>query len=318
VLTPVINNHGVTNLYLIPALLDTIRSTFFLAEAMLVLRVSMESARLLARLFFAIGFFSYGAQAQDLSASDILNKIAESYQRISNFSVVAEKKVDLDTDTSGRKYVAANADAGNTEVVYVGSHQSEYIQVRLLLSSSSKAKLLLKDGKKGIVAVNDGNVVWTLIPAQHAYTEMIARNAIRTSLESHDISGANLIQDYKSLLATRFLILPSYASWAKLENLETLKVGKDRKECYVLTIQKQGSSEKQKLWVDKAGFTIWKSVDVSRSPMDFWGDVVQTTVTVTTKQMDRNPSLDDSNFVFTVPEEARKVDVLKLSGENPF
>jgi len=101
-------------------------------------------------------------------------------------------------------------------------------------------------------------------------------------------------------------------------------VGQDKKECYVLTIQMPGGAQKQKLWVDKTAFTIWKSVDTgqrgntSMSGTYDRGVSLQTTVTVTMEQMTLNPSLDDSNFVFTPPGQAKKVDSLRLSGDNPF
>lgn len=204
------------------------------------------------------------------------------------------------------------------------SHKSDDIQVTLKVSGSSKARLLLKDGKKEIVVVCDGKVVWTLMPDQHAYTEVTARSAnIATpvyllQIGSNDISGGDLLEEYEVLLAARFQNLSSHESWAKLEHSETLKVGKDKKECYVLTIQMPGGSPRQKFWVDEKEFTIWKSTDTSLSPTGDAGVSLQTTVTVTTKQMALNPSLDESNFVFTPPDQAKKVDSLKLSGRNPF
>ncbi len=279
--------------------------------------MSTQSARFLAVLSFAISFCPHGAHAQDLSASDLLKKIAETYQHVSSFSVVAGKKVDLDTDPGRTEDVGPN-------VVQAGSHQSDDIQVTLMVSSSSKTKLLLREGKTEIVVVCDGKLVWTLIPAQHAYTEVTARSAnIETPvyllrIGSNDISGADLLREYETLVAARFQSIASYESWAKLEHSETLKVGKDKKECYVLSIQMPGGAQKQKLWVDKTEFTIWKSVDTTLGPWGDRGGTLKTTVTVTTEQMVLNPSLDDNNFVFTRPDQAKKVDSLKLSGKNPF
>lgn len=259
-----------------------------------------------------------GVHARELSASDVLKKVAETYRLASSFSVVAEKKVDLDTDTSGERYVAPTG-------LEVGpSHKSADIQITLMASGSSKAKLLLKDGKKEIVVVGDGKLVWTSMPAQHEYTEVTAMSANTQSpvqiirIGNNEISGVDLLMRYEILVAARFQSISSYESWAKLEHSETLKVGKDKKECYVLTIQMPGGAKKQKLWVDKKEFTIWKSVDTTLGPSGDPGVTLQTTVTVTIEQMTLNPSWDDSNFVFTPPEQAKKVDSLKLSGDNPF
>ena len=199
-----------------------------------------------------------------------------------------------------------------------------------MASSSSKAKLLLKDDKKEIVIVNDGILVWTLIPAQRAYIEMAARSAnIQTPVYllqngSNDISGVDLLQEYETLLAARYKSLASYELGQNWNIRRALKVGKNRKECYVLTIQMPGGAHKQKLWVDKTEFTIWKSVD-TRQSVDTGlsgtfnpGVSLQTTVTVNVEQIALNPFLEDSNFVFTPPDKAKKVDSLKLSGNNPF
>lgn len=195
-----------------------------------------------------------------------------------------------------------------------------------MVSSLSKAKLLLKDNRKEIVVVSDGKVVWTLIPAQHAYTEVTARGADTQTfvyllrIGSNDISGVDLLEEYETLFAARFPSISSYESWAKLERSEGLKVGKDKKECYVLTIQMPGGggAQKQEIWVDKREFTVWKTVDTTLYPRDYRGDSLQSTVTVTTKQMALNPSLDENIFVFTPSKQARRVDSLRLSGDNPF
>ena len=289
---------------------------------MLAFTMLTQRTNTLAVLLLAIGLYPHCAHAQQLSAKDLLMKIAETYGRASSFSVVAEKQIDLDTDTSGEEYLSLEKYTHPE----AGTHESDNIQVTLMASGSSKAKLLLihdnkqilKNDKKEVVVVADGKFVWTLIPAQHAYTELPARSAFIQNLESDDISGANLLRYYENLLAARFRSFSPYMPWAKLEHSETLKVGKDRKECYVLTIQKQGSVQKQKLWVDKTEFTVWKSVDTTVGPEGHPGISLQTTVTVTTKQMALNPSLDKSDFVFTPPEQAKRVDSLKLSGQNPF
>ncbi|HLV88875.1 MAG TPA: hypothetical protein VKV39_17950 [Candidatus Sulfotelmatobacter sp.] len=241
----------------------------------------------------------------------------ESYGRTSVFSVVAETKVDLDTDTSGRTHFRVDP-----HVVVTGSHQSYDIQVELM-GSASKAKLLLKENNKQIVVISDGKTVWTLIPAQRAYTELPATSPQGQKLMfmhrgDDEISGVDLLDKYQTLLATRFREAPGSESSAKLEHPEMIKVGKNRRECYVLTTQTPRGVEKEKLWVDKEEFIVWKSVDKTVMPSGYEGDVLQTTVTVTTKQMSLNPSLDESNFVFTPPDRAKNVTSLKLSGNNLF
>jgi outer membrane lipoprotein-sorting protein len=280
-----------------------------------------RSNKLLVALFCAFGFCPYGARAQSLSAADILQKVAERYRQVSTYSVVAEKAVDLNTDATGEIHNPYKALPPNT--VVAGSNQSEYIQVTLLASSSSKAKLQLKDGRKEIVVTSDGKRVSTLVPSRHEYTEAPAESMSIQMLPDifqiggHDLSGVDLLKKYEALVTIRFQNFPE-ARWAKLEKSKTLKVGKVKRKCYVLTIQVPGGVERQRLWVDKKEFTVWKSVDTTHDPEDFWGDILHTTVTVTMKQMIQNPSLDESNFAFTPPDQAKRIDALKLSGNNPF
>jgi outer membrane lipoprotein-sorting protein len=188
--------------------------------------MSTQGTRNLAVLFFAIGLCAHGAHAQDLSASDLLRKIAERYRQVSSFSAVAEKKVDLDTDRMGERYIRLDPNEGEA-----GSHESDEIQLTLMASNSSKAKLLLKHDKREVVVVSDGKVVWTFIPAQHAYTEVTAIAATKApvyflQIASNEISGVYLLQQYVPLVAARFRSISSYEAGAKLEHSETLKVAR--------------------------------------------------------------------------------------------
>ncbi|HVU44973.1 MAG TPA: hypothetical protein VHD85_02540 [Terracidiphilus sp.] len=279
--------------------------------------MSTHNSRVITAFLLAIGLCSHRADGQNLSASDLLNKIAQTYRQISSFRVVAAKRVDFDQNATMQPYVDPRG-------IQEGAlHESEEVRVTLMVSSSSKVKLLLKSDKKEVVVVCDGNAVWTLMPAQLKYTESILRSAsINTPahvvrIGSNDILGDYLLEQYRTMLDDRFRSTSNYEGWIKLESSQTLKAGKDKKECYVLVKQMPGSTEKQKLWVDKTAFIIWKSVDTTLLPSDL-GVVLQKKVTVTLKQLELNPPLDDSNFVFTAPNKARKVNSLKVSGSNPF
>lgn len=275
--------------------------------------------RVLTVISFLFGC-PYCAHAQNLSAADILKKVAEKYRLVSSISVVAERKVELDTDTSEEKY-----SAGNVEGTVSGSFAaSQLMEVTLMVSSSSKAKLWLKNNKKEIVAVTDGKVVWTLLPAHNAYTELPARSpdinryVFMLRIGSDQISGMNLLEEYEALVADRFRSISDWGPWARLQRSKALKVGKGQKECYVLTIQIPRDSQKHKLWIDKKEFTVWKTVDKTVFPTDYSGDTLHTTVTLTTKQMSLNPSLQESEFVFRPPDHAKRVQSLKLSGYDYF
>lgn len=256
--------------------------------------------------YFSLGVCPARIHAQELSVGDLLKKVETTYRQWSSFNIVAEKTVEVAT-------VGESNVGGST--VRSNFHQSENIQVELAATGSSKAKLQLKDEKKEIVVISNGKLVWTFIPAQQAYTETTAEDAgAQKPSGGKDISGVDLLRNYEILVAARYQSLSPYASSAKLERSEKLKVGGDKKDCYVLMIQTpQGSHE---LWIDKAQFIVWKCVDTSAAPSE--GISLQSTVTVTAKEIAINSNLEDTVFVFAPPGQAKKVESLRLSGKNPF
>lgn len=268
--------------------------------------MSTRPTRCFIAFYLSLGVCPARTHAQELSVGDLLKKVEATYRQASSFNIVVEKSVELAT-------VGESNVGGST--VRSNFHQSENIQVGLVAASSSKATLQLKHEKKEIIVIRNGKLVWTFIPAQQAYTETTAENTREQEPSgSKDISGVDLLRNYEILVAARYQSLAPYASTAKLERSEKLKVGGDKKDCYVLMIQTpQGSHE---LWIDKAQFVIWKCVDTSPTPSE--GISLQSKVTVTAKEIVLNSNLEDSAFVFTPPGQAKKVDSLKLSGKNPF
>ena len=253
-----------------------------------------------------------GAQAQqELSADDILKKVSETYRQASGFSLVADGKIDRDGDAGLTPNVGGFHGSDSVEVILMGS----------MTSSSPKAKLLLKDENKEIVVVNDGMFISTLLTAKHEYTVADFRTSY-TPVGSDEISGAGLLLEYEFMTATSFRKIDRHKASTKLDHPESLKVGNDKKECYVLTVEIAAGS--QKLWVDKTDFIVWKTVMTavhSWAPPGAWnapGATMKTTTTLTMKQIALSPTLDDSNFVFTPPDQAKKVDSLTLPARNPF
>ncbi len=251
-----------------------------------------------APVMVATSLFPHSAHAQDLSAGEILNNVAETYRQVSSFSLVAEGKIDRDTNV----------------------HDTEFIEVTLITSNSSKAKLILKDGKKEIVVVSNGKLVWTMLSAQHEYTVTGFNSGytrvVTPGMGSNDITAEGLLTEYEFLMTSGFRTIARHKASSKLDHSETVKVGKDKKACYVLTVEMAEGS--QKLWVDKIDFTVWRSAITTVHGWDPPGATIKVTSTLTMKQVELNPTLDDSNFVFTPPDQAKQVDSLTLSGRNPF
>jgi outer membrane lipoprotein-sorting protein len=281
-----------------------------------------RSNKLLVGVSFALVFCPYGARAQHLSAADILRKVSERYRQVSTFSLVAENEVELVMDSNGRRHNSYNPEPSNTFYA-MGPFRSEYIQVRLMALGWSKANLLLKDGKKEVAVINDGERISTLIPSRQAYTEVSATSVAIQPVDifrvgNSNISGVGLLVKYEWLFVMRFQSISTYGRWARLRKYKVLKVGKARRRCYVLEIHVPGSLQKERLWVDKKEFIVWKSVDTNGEPEDLLGDRLQTNVIVRMKQLTLNPSLAESNFAFTQPDQATRVDTLTLLGKNPF
>jgi outer membrane lipoprotein-sorting protein len=270
-------------------------------------KMNIRPTRMLVAIFFVAGLCASTTPAQTFSGGELLKKVAGTYREALSFNIVADKTVELG--------VAGEGQFANGARIYSNSQQSVTAQVTLSASDATNGKLMLKEEKSEIAVVSDGKTVWTFVPAQQAYTEAPAGIAKEQRAKGRpDKSGADLLTDYRILLVDRYESLSAYESAVRLERSESLKVGGEKKECYVLMVQtSKGSHE---LWVDKARYVIWKSVDTTPTPLE--GMALQTRVAVTAKEITLNSDFGPSFFTFTPPERTRKVDTLKLPLKNVF
>src|SRR5215472_17532430 len=79
---------------------------------------------------FAIGFCPQGVHAQNLSASDVLKKVSETYRSVSSYSVVGEKKVVRGTDNTAMGPLHGRGPGAIPE-----EHEKHDVQITLIASS---------------------------------------------------------------------------------------------------------------------------------------------------------------------------------------
>jgi len=239
--------------------------------------------------------------AAQLSIDQLLKKVSETYQSAQNYQISAEKDVEV-----GAVGEAHSLDGSRS---YANFHQSSKFDINFAATAQSRRRLTVKDEKQETVIVDDGRTSWTYLSGKKQYKEEPSVSPGIASQAANKVkTGTDILSEYQNLLVNRFRNLSGYASSSTLEKDERIKIGGEKKDCYHVRIQTAGGSHD--LWIDKDSFLVWRSKDSTPTPQE--GITLQTTVTVTLKAADLNAKFEDGFFTFKPPEQAKKVDSIKL------
>jgi outer membrane lipoprotein-sorting protein len=257
-------------------------------------------------------------RAQQLTASDILKKLGETYQQVQSYQVSAEMVTQI---TAGElRFNQGQADTPGSStggVLYASSPIPVYkSEVELAVVNPGKYRLQIKDPSSEVLVVTDGATSWTYSPTKKEYTEKPLSVATATDpSQSGDKGGNDPARIYESTLINRYRGLANYSSSFTLEKDKQIKIGSDKIECYVLRLKTEKGTHE--IWVDKTRFIVWHSQDSDpvsaneiQSPYAMKGVPYQKTLTVDLKAANFNGKLDGGLFAFVPPDKARRVDSL--------
>jgi hypothetical protein len=144
--------------------------------------------------------------------------------------------------------------------------------------------------------------------AEEAGTPWKARGESRTAQNGE----SDVLRQYEDFLSNRFRGLPKYIPVASFEKESWVKLGRDKVACYVVKVQTPELMHE--LWVDKNRFVILRFRQTPPRPQE--GIAMQTTVTVSMSEANVNGELPESQFKFTPPEKATKVQSLTPTGKS--
>jgi outer membrane lipoprotein-sorting protein len=248
------------------------------------------------------------AHPGQLSVDEILKKVSETYQQLQSFQIASEITTQV---TAGEvRFNDGSVDnprAPGGGVMYPSSPPPMKSEVDLAEMNPGKFRLQFKDTNSEVILVSDGLITWAYSPKKKQYTEKSKVTSAPGQSDPADKAEMTPVNQYESLLVNRFRDLPRYSSNFVMEKETQLKLGGDKVDCYVLKmVTPQGQHE---IWVDKARFIVWRSVDAN--PTEVRGGIpYHKTLTVDLKTANLNAKLEDGLFKFAPPDKAKKVDSL--------
>jgi len=199
------------------------------------------STTLWARALAAMGLILLASMAgfsADLTAEQILMKVAETYRNLDSFRSVV-------VGWWSRDVVLPAA----------GGEWSGGLETEVAESRPGKVRV----SSKGFLLVSDGETTWTYLPGQREYTEVNAAPLLQEGWRfcpDRSCSG----WDYAWIYAHP--VPPPYG--ARLRGGQSGRIGGRQVDCYVVTVpvsyrlgplKPEGASEE--LWVDKSRFIVW-------------------------------------------------------------
>jgi len=263
-----------------------------------------KQASLLPCLVFLWVLFSQCSYAGQLSLDEILKKVSETYQNLESYHFVAEQKTEL---------AAAGSIESAGGTAYSNFHKSMDSEIGLAAVKPGKVRLMVKDERREVLLVSDGETTWTYMPRQKQYTEELGLPPDAAhGPQAAGNAGTPILSEYQNFLVNRFRGLAQYGPTATLEKDGRIKVGNDKIECYVVKIQTP--QVRHKIWVDKQRFLVLRFEETPERPRE--GISYQSAISVNMKEASVNTKLQDSLFKFTPPEKATKVQSLSRPGRN--
>jgi len=229
------------------------------------------------------------AEAPELSAKDVLQKVAGAYSHITSVRIKATRE---QTVARGPRTGFASAEL---EVAADGSHRY--------------AIHFVENGRSAL-AVSDGETTWRALLDRKVWAQMAAASSIAPG-DTTDSGGAprrDLFTFATSALLGQFVTISKLAEDAQFVRSEAVKVGGTKIPCYV--VRCRAGKIDYDLWIDKERFLVLQD----RERMEAQGDLVETKVKLASLEI--NPKLDDSAFHFQPGKGWKEADSLLLPGED--
>jgi peroxiredoxin/outer membrane lipoprotein-sorting protein len=223
-----------------------------------------------------------------LSAQQIVDKVAETYSRLRSYQV----EVVQDASTAAGGYSA-------------GVSEGRY---DLAFEAPGKVRLKVETSGLDLLVVSDGQTTWWYLPDKRTYTQVAAAATLPASGQGEE--NEDLAARAEQSLVGRYARLTVLASGAVLKQEDHLKVSGQKVRCYVVELHQGG--DVHRLWIDEERFLVLRHKEVIRSVQN--GRESRTEIQTDVKRVELGAP-PAGLFVFTPPPKAREVKVLGIPGE---
>jgi len=231
------------------------------------------------------------ARADEPQVREILNRTGETYRELKSCRFITLKKYEL---------------VRNSKVV-MGEDR-----ISLAMVKPGQYRLEMKDPLKEVLLVSDGETTWTYLPKTKSYTkQQVSFSDDERQLEDQGDDTDVLTTSRKSLVGI-YTGLVRYADSARLLKSESIRVGSQKLDCFVIELSAAGG--KHQLWIDKERFLVMRHKEHSVVKMDGREGMYESTLQWEIADLRFQP--EANFFTFQPPSGATEVAALNLPGEH--
>jgi peroxiredoxin len=239
------------------------------------------------------------AAAQNLSASDILKRVADTYQNLKSIDVVAQQQI---------------------QVAAGGASASGESQLTFAMAQGGKYLVSVKASDAEYTIVSDGGATWRYVPKAKQWSREEASAAPDSDeAQADDDSGKPAAADdgkdplsqMRRTFIERYTHMDRLAASARLDRDDRVKADGQKIDCYkVLLMLPNGTHE---LLIDKQRFLVLRHTESHRAE---WNGMAGEQRTIITAKRLSIAEAAASTFTFNPPAKSAEVSMLILPGED--
>jgi peroxiredoxin/outer membrane lipoprotein-sorting protein len=193
----------------------------------------------------------------------------------------------------------------HTEIRSAAGRKSVEARIELTNVRPDKLRMLISGGLGELQVYSDGAVSWVFVPPLKQYTRKTSGGAQAAAAD-----GAARFAAIAMQVLEQFERISASVHTARSLRTEKLVVGESPVECRVVEVeldeQDPGEKRRRTYWIDPQRNLVLKAVQIDKAS-DGAADALETEITTTFTKADGNPSIADSAFTFSPPEDAKEV-----------
>ena len=242
----------------------------------------------MTRYIVCLCMLAIPACAQDLTAQQVLDKVASTYSTLKAVHMVAERE-----ETSHPQ----------------GGSLTAFSECELAAKSGHRYFARLKQSEQQALTVSDGSTIWRALDSKKQWSKLSAASLADDSDEEQDAETANrdLHDTLENILLYHFMALAKNAQDPAIAKQQDFKLGHEKVRCYL--IRAHTSASEIELLVDQQRFVVLQYKAKAKSAD---GEVE---ITMKMKLVELDQEVGDALFTFEPKPGWTEVETLALPGE---
>jgi cytochrome c biogenesis protein CcmG, thiol:disulfide interchange protein DsbE len=255
--------------------------------------------------FLALAAISGAAQDQNPPVSQpaapdakaILKQVSETYNNLRSYHFEGRYTLEQVTESIGLK------DELKREELFVNA-----------AVKPDRSRIESKNTHLSVTSVYDGKTKWMYTPGPNEYTKTAEGpvKLVPVTPAGNDSPAMAHLANATNLL-TRYSTVADRLGDAKIIGEETLEIGAQRSDCFVIeayyfpaSTRNQSNTTKRKLWIDKSRNIVLREINNIETSMQ-WGRTITSKITYSFTVARVGEQIPESLFAFVPPQGAKEV-----------